>query len=56
MLFYGEKPESIVKLTCGGGEGERKNDDDEKLSTTSAISQTLYLATFYGGNDLHASL
>jgi len=56
MLCCGEKPESIVKLTCGWVEGERKNDDDEKLSTTSAISQTLYLATFYGGNDLHASL
>ena len=38
MLFYEEKPENIIKLTCGGGEGERKNDDDEKLSTTSAIS------------------
>jgi hypothetical protein len=55
MVFTGRSRKSIVKLTWGGC-GRKENRDDEELSTTSTISQTLYLATFYGGNDLHASL
>jgi hypothetical protein len=53
--MHGAEAGSAPNSPRSGGQGEKgKQGADEKLSPAPTVRQTLYLATFYCGHDLHA--